>query len=389
MNAITDENIHRLVIDGRDIILVGTAHVSRESVELVGRVIDDEAPDTVCVELCTSRYEALKQKSHWEEMDILKIIREKRTALLLSQLIMASFQKKIAEKFGINPGEEMLRAMEKAEESGAELVLADRDIRTTMTRTWRTMRFTSKLRFLFELIFALFSTDDISEEDIEELKKHDVLELAMQTFGKKLPEVKTILIDERDQVLAHSIGTAPGQKIVAVVGAGHVAGILKHIGTPVDLAAVNTIPPKRSWGKVIAWAIPLLIVGIVAAGFFNAGSEASLNMIKWWVVVNSILAGLGALIVMAHPLTILSSIVAAPITSINPTIAAGWVAGLVEVTLRKPQVKDFMDLREDIGSVRGFWRNKITRILLLVAFVNLGSTIGTFVAIPMMMKFLS
>ncbi|MBN2283577.1 MAG: TraB/GumN family protein [Deltaproteobacteria bacterium] len=386
---IEDKNVHRVVSGEREIIIVGTAHVSRESADLVERVIRDEQPESVCVELCRSRYEAIRQKANWEEMDIFKIIREKRTALLLSQLIMASFQKKLAEKFGINPGEEMLRAIQTAEETGAGIVLADRDIRTTMTRTWRSMSFLKKMRFLFELILSLLSTDDISEEDIEKLKEQDVLELAMQTFGKKMPALKTILIDERDRYMAHAIDTTPGRKVLAVVGAGHVRGILNSIGTETDIEELSSIPPGKPWTRWIAWGIPVFIVGIIAAGFFKAGGEAGLNMIKWWVAVNAILAGLGAVVVLAHPLTILSSIVAAPITSMNPTIAAGWVAGLVEATVRKPQVRDFIDLREDISSIRGFWRNKITRILLLVAFVNLGSSIGTFVAIPLMMRFLN
>ena len=386
--TVENENIHRLIVKGKELILVGTAHVSKESAELVERVIEEEGPDTVCVELCKSRYDAVKQKSNWEEMDILKIIREKQTSLLLSQLIMASFQKKIAEKFGINPGEEMLRAIGKAEEKGAHVALVDRDIRTTMTRTWRTMRFTSKLRFFFVLMLSLFVAEDITEDDIEELKKHDALELAMQTFGKKLPEVKATLIDERDRFMAHEISHAAGDKIVAVVGAGHVQGILEHLTDDIDIAAISEVPPKGQWGRIIAWGIPAVILGIIVAGFFHSGSQASIDMIKWWIIVNGVLAGLGALVVMAHPVTIISSVLAAPLTSINPTIAAGWVAGLVEASLRKPQVKDFMALKDDIATVKGFWNNKITRILLVVVFVNLGSAIGTFVAIPLMMRVL-
>ena len=382
------EHINRLTIGGKDIIIVGTAHVSRESAELVERVIEEEHPDTVCVELCESRYNAIKQKENWEKTDIVKIVREKRTSLLLSQLLMASIQKKIADKFGIKPGEEMIRAIQKAEEVGAHLVLADRDIRTTLTRTWRKIRPFNKLKLLFEIPLSFFFADDISEEEIEELKQHDTLELALRTFGKKLPEVKATLIDERDQYLAHSLMNAPGEKIVAVVGAGHVPGILKLLGGEIDLATITEIPPKGIGGKVIAWGISCAVIGIIVAGFFQSGGAASLSMIKWWIVVNSSLAGIGALIVFAHPVTVLTSILAAPLTSLNPMVAAGWVAGLTEASMRKPQVKDFIDLRSDIASISGFWHNKITRILLVVVFVNLGSSIGTFVAIPLMMKYL-
>ncbi|MBW2559003.1 MAG: TraB/GumN family protein [Deltaproteobacteria bacterium] len=384
-----NNNINRIKTGDREIILIGTAHVSRDSADLVEKVIEEERPDTVCVELCQSRYDAITQKTNWEEMDILKIIRKKQTALLLSQLIMASFQKKLAEKFNINPGEEMIRAINKAEEAGAEIVLADRDIRVTMKRTWRNMRFFNKLRFVFELISSIFMGEDISEEDIEKLKERDALELALQTFGKELPEIKITLIDERDQFLAHSIASAPGDRIVAVVGAGHVPGILKNLDRDIDIAAINEVPPKGRAGRFVGWGISFAVIGLIVAGFFHSGSGASLNMIKWWFLVNGVCAGLGAAIVLAHPLTIIVSIIAAPLTSINPMIAAGWVAGLTEASLKKPQVKDFIDLKTDISSVKGFWHNKITRILLLIVFVNIGSSIGTFVAIPLMMRFLN
>jgi pheromone shutdown-related protein TraB len=384
-----NSNIHRIQTEDREIILIGTAHVSRDSAELVEKVIEEERPDTVCVELCQSRYDAIMQKTDWEEMDILKIIRQKRTSLLLSQLIMASFQKKLAERFKINPGEEMIRAVRKADEIGARVVLADRDIRTTLKRTWRTMKFFRKLRFIYELITSIFIDEEISEEDIEKLKERDALELALQTFGKELPEIKATLIDERDRYLARRIDDAPGEKIVAVVGAGHVPGIRENLGRDIDLSELDEVPPRGIAGRYMGWGISFAVIGLIVAGFFHSGSEASLNMIKWWILVNGVLAGLGALAVLAHPLTILASVVAAPLTSINPMIAAGWVAGLTEAALKKPQVKDFMDLKADIASVRGFWHNKITRILLLIVFVNIGSSIGTFLAIPLMMRFLN
>lgn len=383
-----DQNIHRLTHNGKEIILVGTAHVSRKSSELVDQVIAAEKPDTVCVELCKSRFESIKQKKDWQETDIIKVIRGKQVLLLLSQLLMASFQKKIAEKFGVIPGEEMLRAMDKAEEIGADIVLADREIRVTLLRTWRMMGMWGKIKLLSGVLLSSFSHKDITEEDIEKLKQGDALELALETFGQKLPEIKTTLIDERDKYLAHKIGHAPGSRIVAVVGAGHIPGTIKNIGKNVDLSDTNRIPPKSRWGRIFTWLISAAVIGLIVAGFLHSGSEASLNMIKWWMIANGALAGLGAIVVLAHPVTIAASIISAPITSLNPMIAAGWVAGMTEAILRKPRVKDFMNLRDDIATMRGFRHNKITRILLLVVFVNLGSSIGTFVAIPMMMRYL-
>lgn len=382
------ENIHRITRDNREIILIGTAHVSRESADLVEQVIAAEKPDTVCVELCRPRYEAIRKRDQWQQTDIVKVIREKRTSLLLSQLIMASLQRKIARKFNITPGAEMLRAIDQAEAIGAEIVLADREIRITLLRTWRTMGFWGRMKFLPEVLASLFATEEITEEEIEKLKKSDVLELALQSVGEKLPGLKTTLIDERDLYLAHTIGHAQGNRIVAVVGAGHVPGILEHIGEEIDVEPLTRIPEKGPWGKFAGWLFPLVVVGLFIAGFFYSGSQASLKMISWWSAITASFAAFGALVLLAHPLTIAASAASAPITTLHPLIAAGWIAGLTEATLRKPQVRDFLALQEDIVSVRGFFRNKITRLLLLVAIVNLTTSIGTFVAIPVIMRFI-
>ena len=379
-------NIHRLPYEGKELILVGTAHVSRESAELAEAVIDAESPDTVCVELCKSRYEAIKQRDKWQEMDIVKVIREKRTSVLLFQLLLASFQKKIAEKLGITPGEEMIRAVARAEAQGAEVVLADREIRVTLLRAWRKMGFWTKIRVLPEMIVSLFYTEEVTAEEVERLKQQDVLEVALQTFGEKLPSLKTTLIDERDEYLSHTISQAPGKKVVAIVGAGHIPGIKANLGRSVDMDAINTIPPPGFWARYAGWGFSAAIVILFIAGFFISGGRTSMNMIASWSAITAVCAGLGALIMLSHPLTILAAALAAPIATIHPLIATGWVAGLAEATLRKPQVRDFLELKNDIGSVRGFFRNKITRLLILVAFVNLTTTAGVLVAIPVVMK---
>lgn len=380
-------NIHRLTYEGKELILVGVAHVSRESAELAEAVIAAERPDAVCVELCKSRYEAIKQRDKWQEMNIVKVIREKRTSVLLFQLLLASFQKKIAEKFGITPGEEMIRAVAKAEEVGAEVVLADREIRVTLLRAWRKMGFWTKIRVLPEMIVSLFYTEDITEEEIEKLKQQDVLEVALQTFGEKLPSLKTTLIDERDEYLSHTISHVAGKKIVAIVGAGHIPGIKTHIGHIVDMEALNQIPPPGLWTRYAGWGFSAAIVLLFVAGFFYSDGKTSMNMVFMWSAITAACAGVGALIMLAHPLTILASALSAPIATIHPLIATGWIAGLVEATLRKPKVRDFLALKDDISSVRGFFRNKITRLLILVVFVNLTTSVGTLVAIPVVMKY--
>jgi pheromone shutdown-related protein TraB len=382
-----NDNKHRLAFKDKEIILLGTAHVSKESADLVARVIEEEKPDTVCVELCEARYQAITQKNKWQNTDLIKVIKEKKAFLLLSNLMLSSFQKKIGQKLGIKPGQEMLQAIEAAKAVDAQIHLADRNIRITLSRTWRLMGLWTKIKLLAQIVASMGEgLDDITEEDIEEMKKKDVLETLLSEIGQALPEVRSILIDERDQYLAEKIRTAPGKKIVAVVGAGHVPGIQKYWNKEIDIEALDRMPSKGRLSGILKWGIPALIIGLIVAGFFFAGSAGGVNMIKWWVLANAVLAGLGAAIALAHPLTILSAIVAAPLTSLNPMIAAGWVSGLVEALLGKPKVKDFESLPEDIVSAKGFWTNKITRILLVVVFTNIGSSIGTFVAIPLMVK---
>jgi len=380
--------IHRLSSENKEIILLGTAHVSKESAKLVKDVVEEEKPDTVCVELCESRYKAIREKEMWQDTDIVKVIREKKSFLLLTNLLLASFQKRIAKKFNIKPGQEMIQAIETGEAVGANIHLADRDIRITLSRTWRTMGLWSKLKLFFQLILSIGEVEEISEEDIEKIKQNDVLETLLADVGKSLPVLKDILIDERDRYLAHKIQTAPGNKIVAVVGAGHVPGIKRYWNADIDIKVLEQLPAKGKTSAILKWMIPTVILILFVAGFFYGGAATGKEMIKYWLLANGLLAGLGAVIAFAHPLTILSSVLAAPLTSLNPMIAAGWVSGLVEAFSRKPKVRDIESLPEDILSIRGFWKNKVTRILLVVVFTNLGSAIGTFVALPLIVKLL-
>jgi pheromone shutdown-related protein TraB len=381
--------VHPLTFQGKDITLVGTAHISRESADLVSQVIEETKPDTVCVELCQSRYDSLTQKKKWENTDLLKVIKEKKAFLLLSNLLLASFQRKIGQKLGIRPGEEILQAIRSAEAAGAAVHLADRDIRITLSRTWRLMGFWKKSKLLTEILSSVWEVEEITQEQIEEMKKKDVLDALLSEIGETLPEVRKILIDERDQYLSHKIRHAPGNRIVAVVGAGHVPGILNSWDKEVDLAALEQLPPKGNLGKILGWGIPAFIVGLVLFGFLYSGLTATTEMVKWWTLTTAILSGAGAAAAFGHPLTILSAAAAAPFTTLHPLIAAGWVSGLVEAAIAKPKVKDFESLLDDIASFKGFWRNKITRILLVVVFTNLGASLGTFVAIPLMVKVLA
>lgn len=381
-----DRNRHRLGIDDKEIILLGTAHVSEESAQLVARVIREERPDTVCLELCESRYQALTQENRWQETDLIKVIREKKAFLLLSNLMLASFQKRIGKKLGIRPGAEMLSAIEAARDIGARIHLADRNIRTTLFRAWRLMGLWTKAKLTAQLILSFGEAEGIEREDIEKMKEKDVLEVLLAEIGALLPELRQVLIDERDLYLTAKIRTAPGKRIVAVVGAGHVPGIEKHWNDAVDIAALELLPPEGKWTGFLKWAVPALVVAMIIAGFFTAGAEVASHMVMGWILATGSLAGIGAAVSLAHPLTILTAFAAAPITCLHPLIAAGWVAGLVEIFLRKPKVRDFERLPEDIASVKGFWKNKITRILLIVVLTNIGASLGVFLSLPLLGK---
>jgi len=384
---IVDNNIVRLeTADNRKVALVGTAHVSKDSADLVEKVIYEEKPDTVCVELCPSRFQTIRQKDRWQNMDIINVIKEKKAFLLFSNLLLASFQKRLASKFDIKPGEEMLRAIDIGEKIDAKIHLADREIRITLSRAWRIMGIWEKIKLMFQLVMSIGGVDEISEEDIEKMKQEDVLQTILADVEKTHPVLRDILIDERDKYLAQKIKTAQGNNIVAIVGAGHVPGIQRYWDTNIDIDALEQLPPKSKVTGFIKWAFPAAIVLLIIVGFFLEGKNAGTEMIKWWVLANGILAGLGAVIALAHPLTVISSIAAAPLTSLNPMIAAGWVAGLVEAFFRKPKVKDFENLSEDILSLKGFWKNNVTRILLVVVLTNIGSAVGTLVAFPLILK---
>ncbi|MCG2831575.1 MAG: TraB domain-containing protein, partial [Desulfobacteraceae bacterium] len=282
--ANNDDNIHRLYFEDKEIILLGTAHVSRESANLVDSVIEEEKPDCVCVELCQSRYQTIRQKDKWQKMDIIKVIKDKKAFLLLSNHLLASFQKRIAKKFNLKAGEEMIKAIEKGEEIGAKIHLADRDIHITLSRTWRIMGLWDKLKLLFQFTLSLGGVDEISEEEIEKMKQQDVLQLILADIEKSLPVLRNILIDERDQYLAYNIKTAPGKKIVAVVGAGHVSGIKKYWNAEIDLKALEEIPPKSLASRLFKWVIPFGILLLFIVGFFWGGYDTGAHMITWWVM---------------------------------------------------------------------------------------------------------
>jgi pheromone shutdown-related protein TraB len=373
-----EENITRIEMNGKEYILIGTAHVSKHSAEQVKEVIEAERPDSVCVELDEQRYKTISEGSKWQEMDIIQVIKEKRASLLLMNLAISSFQNRMAKELGIKAGQEMIQGIESAKEVGAELVLADRNIQITFSRIWGNLGLKGKAILLSQIITSIFSRDSISEEELEKLKEQDTINAMLNEFTETFPRLKKPLIDERDQYLAQKIKDAPGEKIVAVLGAAHVPGIKEEIKKDHDLKKLRAIPPKSNWPKIIGWSIPLLILAIIVYTFL-ANPSAGFAQTVSWILWNGSLSALGAAIAMGHPLTILTAFIAAPITSLNPLLAAGWFAGLTQAYIRRPSVKDFETLSEDVFSLKGFWRNKVSRVLLIVVLANLGSSLGTFI----------
>ncbi len=373
-------SVRRIEFDDRELFLVGTAHVSRESVQDVRKTIEAVRPETVCVELDEGRYQNLTDLGRWKRTNIAEVIRKGKAMLLLSSLIMTAFQRRIGKKLGVMPGAELLEGVKAAEDVGAELVLADRDIQITLKRTWGNFGLIDRAKVAGQLLASLFVTEEVDEKMIEELKSQEKLGDVLEMLAREFPAMKVPLIDERDVYLSQKIREAPGRRLVAVVGAGHVRGIERSLGSDHDLAPLEAVPRPSLSGRVLKWAIPIAVLALFIYAFLTGGAERSIDSIYIWFLVNGALSALGAALALGHPLTVVAAFLAAPLTSLNPMIAAGWVSGLVQAIVKKPTVQDLEDLPEAINSVRGFWSNPVSRILLVVVFSNLGSMLGTFLA---------
>lgn len=374
-----NDPVTRLMVDGKEIILIGTAHVSQQSAELVKKIIEEERPDSVCIELDEKRYDTIQNPKAWESTDIISVIKSKRVGFLLANLALSSYQKRIAQKLNVTVGAEMLQGIQSAKEVDAQLVLADRDIQTTFLRIWRKLSLWEKLKLISALIFSFDDSNDVSESDLQEMLEGDILESMLGEIRESFPKIGDILISERDQFLSHKIKNAPGDKVVAVLGGAHVPGVKLAIHQTIDVEAINTVPPKKNTGKILGWIIPAVIVGLLLYSF-TAGVQAGLEQILVWILWNGTLAALCTLLVLGHPLSILTSFVVAPISSLNPFLAVGWFSGLVQATVQKPTVQDLHQIHDDITSVKGFFRNKMLKAFLVVVFANIGSSIGTFIA---------
>ena len=363
----------------KKIVLIGTAHVSRRSVEEVEEVIETYKPDAICIELDAERYETITEEDKWKNTDIYQIIKQKKGMTLLASIILSAYQRKIGMQLGISVGAEMIRAIQLAKEKHIRLELADRNIKTTFARIWKRLKFSEKMKLLFSLVMSLFDNSKISEEDLEQLKKQDAIESALNDMGQEFAGVKEVLVDERDRYMSQKIKQAEGEVIVAVIGAAHMPGILKYIQTDMDIEELDIVPPKGKAGKIVGWTVSLVIIALIALSF-KAGMQAGLEQLGSWFLITGTASALGALLAWGHPFSILVAFLLAPIGALSPALAAGWFAGLTEAYIRKPVVADFEKLYDDVATLKGFWTNKITKILIVTALANLGSAVGAAIA---------
>ncbi len=376
-----DSDVHIVNLGGKEIILIGTAHVSRKSVDLVQRIISEQQPDCVCIELDEKRYNSLARKKRWQALDLKEIIRRKQLSTLLINLVLASYQKRLGDQLGVQPGTELIEAARTAEKYNIPLALADRDVRVTMRRAWKKTSFYKKGMLLANLLASLFDDTEITEEKLTELKETDILSELLNELGRSMPELKRVLIDERDIFLAEKIKAAEGKRIVAVVGAGHVAGIKKVIGEDHgdQVEKINTIPPVSPVWKFLGWSIPLVIIASIVLIGYNKGSAVAGENIMYWILANGIPSAIGAIIAFGHPLTIMAAFVGAPITSLTPIIGAGYVCAFVQVMACPPVVMEFERVLEDMSKITRWWTNKLLRVFLCFMLPGFGSLIGTWI----------
>lgn len=374
-------DVHVIHYDNREFFIVGTAHISQESVELVKEVIEQEQPDCVCLELDSKRYQSLSQKDRWQSLDLKQIIKSKQLSTLFISTLMASYQKRLGGKMGVEPGAELMAAAQTAQDNNIPISLCDRDVRITLRRAWKSTSFWRKGYLLTSLLASAFDREEISEEKLTELRQKDVLDDLLEEMGTSMPALKKVLIDERDIYLAEKIKSCRGEKVVAVVGAGHVSGIKKLFAeeNADKIAEISTIPPVSRLWKAAGWLIPLMILGSLVVIGWQKGADVAGQNVLYWIVANGLPSSLGAVIALGHPFTILSAFATAPVTSLTPVIGAGYVTAFVQVMMAPPVVHEFQTVGEDVSRFSGWWQNKLLRVFLVFFLTGVGSAIGTWV----------
>lgn len=370
-----------VAVDGREFILVGTAHISRESANLVHEVIEEERPDSVCLELDAQRFEALANPDHFAKLDLREIIRNNQVSTLLINLVLSSYQRRLGDELGVLPGTEMKEAADTADRLGIPVLMCDRDVRITLRRAWAAIEWWRKAWVLSSLFASLFEKTEITEDDLRRLRQEDVPNKLIEEVGAAFPQLKTALIDERDSYITHKIRSAPGGKVAVVVGAGHVRGIETALLThqPIDLAPLEQIPPVSPVWKWVGWGIPAAILAAIAwIGITQGIREAGANIL-FWSLATGVPSLVGALIALAHPWTAAAALFTAPLTTLSPLIGVGHVTALVQLWVRPPLVSELHTVTDDIAVPRRWWTNRLLRILMVFVLTSLGASLGTFV----------
>lgn len=369
---------HVTVIEhgGRTFHVVGTAHVSLRSVDEVRAVIARVRPDSVAVELDAHRLEALTDGDRWRKLDVFQVIKQKRVPFLLVSLALASYQARLGRKLGVKPGDELIAAVDAARETGATLVLADRDIQTTLKRTWANVSIWQRFKLLGAIVESALDDTEIDEEELEKLKQGESLDTMLRELARHFPRVKGPLIDERDAYLAAKIEQAPGTTVVAVVGAAHVPGIRERFGKPVAIEELERIPPPSRVMTALQWVLPAIVLGAFYVGWRQHSGEGLVEMLLAWILPNSILGSVFTIASGARPLSVVTAFLVSPVTTLNPAIASGMIVGLVEAWLRRPTVEDCERAREDAQTLRGLYRNRLTRVLLVSILSSVGAALG-------------
>jgi len=393
-----NDNITVVTLNNIEFKIIGTAHVSRESIEEVQNIICKEKPDMVCVELDQVRYNSITQNDTWAKLDLAKVFKEGKGFLLIANLVLSSFQRRLGNQVGVKPGEEMKTAIETAKEAGIQYSLCDREVHTTLRRAWAKCGLWSKTKLLASLLASALTTEKLDEKEIENLKNKNELDGMMSELSDYLPAVKEVLIDERDRYLAAKIweagigaedtGRQTPKKVAAVIGAGHMKGIVSHLDKlskgeeTSDVKELEVIPPPSFLSKVVGFIIPAAIIALLAVGFIGKGTDVGLEMLVRWLLWNGSLAALGSIIALAHPLAVMISFFGAPIATLNPLIGVGLFSGIVQIALRKPRVSDMQNITDDAVSLKGIYRNRITKALLVFFLSTLGGAIGNIIAFP-------
>ncbi len=372
-----DSNIHVVPYKDKQLILVGTAHVSKDSANLVREAIEFYEPDNICIELDSDRYKALENPQAYSETDLLKIIREKKAMQLLANTILSSYQKRMAKQMGSEVGLEMITAINLSKEKDLPLTLADRNVNVTFKRIWRSLTAMDKFKMLTFAIDSLLDGEDeeVSQEVIDAMLEEDMLTASLSEIREAFPKIATILVDERDQHLANKIKTAKGNKILAVVGGAHIPGIKDELEKDQDMDKITFVPEKKPYTKILGWLITLGFISLFVMSF-QKGFDQGISTIITWSLWSGGLAALATAIMRAHPLTILATFLSAPLAALNPVIAVGFIAATVEASLKKPTVNDVNNINEDIKSFKGWRENRFIKALALVFVANLGSVIG-------------